>query len=187
MILEATAIHTAYPEYLKAGLQHMILSNNSPFENEIFEVAKGERSEIVERGPSVIIASGGMLNGGTALEYFKALAEDEKNAIVFVGYNSINSMGRKIQNGFKQIAVPGDDGKLVQMEIRMQVRTIEGFSGHSDRRQLVNFTQSLRPGPKKVFTMHGEEAKCEDLARFIGMRFRVESRAPMNLDSMRFK
>ena len=44
MILEASAIHTAYPEYLKAGVQHRILSNNSPFESEIFEVAKGERT-----------------------------------------------------------------------------------------------------------------------------------------------
>ena len=51
MILEASAIHTAYPEYLKSSLQHRILSNNSPFESEIFQVAKGEREEIVEKGP----------------------------------------------------------------------------------------------------------------------------------------
>ncbi len=107
MILEASAIHTAYPEYLKASLQHRILSNNSPFESEIFQVAKGEREEIVSRGPSIILASGGMLNGGTSLEYFKAMAEDPRNALIFVGYNSINSLGRKIQNGFKQIALPG--------------------------------------------------------------------------------
>ena len=49
MILEATAIHTAYPEYLKSGLQHRILSNNSPFESEVFEVAKGERRDIVDK------------------------------------------------------------------------------------------------------------------------------------------
>ena len=65
MILEASAIHTAYPEYLKAGVQHRILSNNSPFESEIFEVAKGERREILEKGPCCVIASSGMLNGGT--------------------------------------------------------------------------------------------------------------------------
>lgn len=188
MILEATAIHTAYPEYLKASLQHRILSNNSPFESEVFEVAKGERQDIVDKGPSVILASGGMLNGGTSLEYFKALAEDERNAIVFVGYNSVNSLGRKIQNGFKEIALPGADGKLEPVNVRMHVETVEGFSGHSDRRQLMNFVQSLRPGqPKKIFTMHGEEQKCDDLARTMGARFRVEARAPMNLDSIRFK
>jgi KH/beta-lactamase-domain protein len=188
MILESSAIHTAYPEYLKASLQHRILSNNSPFENEIFEVAKGERQDIIDKGPSIILASGGMLNGGTALEYFKALAEDEKNAIIFSSYTSVSSLGRKVVNGFKEIPLPGDDGKLVPVNIRMRVHRIEGFSGHSDRRQLMNFVQSLRPGqPKKIYTMHGEEQKCEDLARTLGMKFRVEARAPMNLDSIRFK
>ncbi len=187
MILESSAIHTAYPEYLKAGLQHRILSNNSPFENEIFEVAKGERREIMERGPAVVLASGGMLNGGTALEYFKALAEDEKNAIVFSSYTSPNSLGRKVVSGFKEIALPGEDGKLMPINIKMQVHRSEGFSGHSDRRQLMSFVQNLRPGPKKIFTMHGEEAKCDDLARTFAARFHVEGRAPMNLDSIRFK
>jgi uncharacterized protein len=187
MVLDASAIHTAYPEYLKAGLQHRILSNNSPFENEIFSVAKGEKDEVLARGPSVILASSGMLNGGMSLEYFKSLAQDEKNAIVFVGYNSVNSLGRKIQNGFKEIALPSDDGKLAPFNVRMQVRTIEGFSGHSDRRQLLNFAQSLRPGAKRIYTMHGEEQKCEDLARTLSMKFHIEARAPMNLDSIRFK
>ena len=46
MILEASAIHTAYPEYLKEGLKNRILNNKSPFESEIFEVVKGEREEV---------------------------------------------------------------------------------------------------------------------------------------------
>jgi KH/beta-lactamase-domain protein len=188
MILESTAIHTAYPEYLKAGVQHRILSNNSPFESEIFEVAKGERSDIVDKGPAIILASGGMLNGGTALEYFKMLAEDERNAMIFTSYTSVNSLGRKVLNGFNEVPLPGEDGKLVPVRIKLQVSRSEGFSGHSDRRQLINFVQSLRQGQlKKVLTMHGEEAKCEDLARTLAMRFHLEGRAPMNLDSIRFK
>ncbi len=187
MILEASAIHTAYPEYLKTNLQHRILSNNSPFESEIFEVAKGERSEIIEKGPAVILASGGMLNGGAALEYFKALAEDQKNMITFVGYNSVSSLGRRVQNGLKEVPLPGENGKMSSVKINLQVRTIEGFSGHSDRRELMGFVERLRPGARKVFTMHGEESKCEDLARNIANRLHVEARAPMDLDSIRFK
>ena len=51
MILEASAIHTAYPEYLKESLRNRILNNRSPFESEIFEIIKGEREQIFERGP----------------------------------------------------------------------------------------------------------------------------------------
>ncbi|MGC8710148.1 MAG: beta-CASP ribonuclease aCPSF1 [Candidatus Micrarchaeia archaeon] len=187
MILEASAIHTAYPEYLKAGLQHRILSNMSPFESEIFEIAKGERSDIIDKGPSVILASGGMLNGGASLEYFNELAEDPKNMLIFVGYNSAGSLGRRIQNGLKEITLPDEDGKLVQRSVKMQINTVEGFSGHSDRRQLMSFVENIKPSPKKIFTMHGEENKCEDLARSLGNRLRVEARAPMNLDTIRFK
>ncbi len=187
MILDASAIHTAYPEYLKASLRNRILNNNSPFESEIFEVAKGERREILEKGPSVILASGGMLNGGASLEYFKAMAEDPKNTIIFVGFNSAGSFGRRVQNGLPETALPGEDGKLESVKINMQVKTIEGFSGHSDRRQLMSFVEHLKPSAKKIYTMHGEESKCEDLSRNLSIRFRVEARAPMDLDSIRFK
>ncbi len=187
MILEASAIHTAYPEYMKMSLRKRILNNNSPFESEIFEVAKGERSEILEKGPAVILASGGMLNGGVSLEYFKAMAEDPKNLMVFVGFNAASSLGRRVQNGITEVALPNEEGRMEPIKVNLQIKTIEGFSGHSDRIQLMHFVEKLRPMPKKIFTMHGEESKCEDLARSLNSRFRMETRAPMNLDSFRFR
>ncbi len=187
MILEASAIHTAYPEYLKEGIRLRILNNRSPFESEIFEVVKGEREQVFEKGPCVILASGGMMNGGASVEYFKRLADDPRNALLFVGYNSTNSLGRRLQNGATEVALPDSEGHLVPIHVKMQVKTIEGFSGHSDRRQLLNFVDNLRPKPKSIFTMHGEEQKCEDLARIIGRILHADSRAPMNLDSIRLK
>jgi hypothetical protein len=115
------------------------------------------------------------------------MAEDPKNTIIFVGYNSVSSLGRRIQNKASEIALPGEDGKMVQKKINAQIRTVEGFSGHSDRRQLMDFVRNLRPSPRKVFTMHGEESKCEDLARTLGNIMHCESRAPMDLDTIRFK
>jgi predicted metal-dependent RNase len=187
MILEASAMHTAYPEYLKESLRNRILNNKSPFESEIFEVIKGEREQIFERGPSIILASGGMLNGGASLEYFKRLADDPKNTILFVGYNSSNSLGRRVQNGLKEVVLPNEDGKLAPIKVNLNVKTVEGFSGHSDRRQLVQFVENLRPRPKAIYTMHGEESKCEDLARSLGRIMHCDARAPMNLDSLRLK
>jgi hypothetical protein len=187
MLLEASAIHTAYPEYLKEGLERRILNNRSPFESEIFEIAKGERNSVMDGGPAVILASGGMLNGGAGLEYFKEMSPDSKNKIIFVGYNSGSSIGRKLQNGATDVVLPGSDGKLETFPVKLNIETVDGFSGHSDRRELMNFVSHLRPSPKKIFTMHGEESKCEDLARALGNRMRVEARAPMNLDTIRFK
>lgn len=187
MILEASAIHTAYPEYLKEGIKNRILNNRSPFESEIFEVIKGEREETADKGPAVILASGGMMNGGASVEHFRMLAEDPRNAIVFVGFNSANSLGRRLQNGLKEVVLPDEDGKLTPIKVQMSVHTVDGFSGHSDRRQLLNFVENLRPKPKSIFTMHGEESKCEDLARSLSRIMHVDARAPMNLDTIRLK
>lgn len=187
MVLEASAIHTAYPEYMKESLRNRILNNRSPFESEIFEVIKGERENIIEQGPAIIVASSGMLNGGASLEYFKALADDPKNTVIFVGYNSANSLGRRLQNGTSEIALPDVDGKLESLKIRLNIKTVDGFSGHSDRHQLMSFVDNLRPRPSTIFTMHGEESKCDDLARALGKREHADSRSPMNLDTIRLK
>jgi len=187
MILEASAIHTAYPEYLKENLRNRILNNRSPFESEIFEVVKGEREEVFDKGPSVILASGAMMNGGVSVEYFKRLADDPKNTLIFVGYNSQSSLGRRLQNGLTEVPLPDADGKIVPVKVNMAIRTIDGFSGHSDRQQLINFVERLSMRPKNIFTMHGEEAKCDDLARTLGRIERTDARAPRNLDSIRLK
>ncbi len=187
MILEASAIHTAYPEYLKENLKNRILGNRSPFESDIFEVIKGEREEVFDKGPSIILASGGMMNGGASVEYFKRLADDSRNTLIFVGYNSAGSMGRRIQNGISEVPLPDENGKLANVKVNMNIKTVEGFSGHSDRHQLMSFVQKLSAKPKNIFTMHGEESKCEDLARTLGRLVHVDGRAPMNLDSIRLK
>ncbi len=127
------------------------------------------------------------MNWGASLEYFKRLADDPKNTIVFVGYNSVSSLGRRVQNGLKEVPLPDEDGHLVSVPINISVKTAEGFSGHSDRRQLMRFVEDLRPSPKNIFTMHGEEQKCEDLARALARVVRADARAPMNLDTIRLK
>lgn len=188
MVLEASAIHTAYPEYLRHNIQRRILSNDSPFESKIFEPVKKDRKEITEGDPCVILAPSGMMSGGPVLEYFRLLADDPKNALFFVGYQSTLSVGRKIQRGLKEIPMSGEDGRSNMIKVNMEVDTVEGFSGHSDRHQLINFAKAIRPQPERIFTGHGDEGSCEDLARVLAKILpNVEARAPMDLDSIRLK
>ena len=185
MILETTAFHTAYPEYLKKGIQRRILSDESPFESPIFEPVKKNRQEIVEGEPCIILAPSGMLTGGPSFEYLKMMAEDPKNSLFFVGYQSPTSIGRKIQGGEKELQVTDENGRIKNLQINMQHKTIEGFSGHSDRRQLIAFVRDMNQNFRNVFTMHGEQGKCEEMARTLGYLFKTDARAPMNLDAFR--
>lgn len=189
MVLEASAIHTAYPEYLRESLQKRILSNQSPFEFPMIKVAKGEdKKTIVESGePAIIIAPSGMLNGGPSYEYLHLMASEPKNSLIFVGYQSALSLGSKIQKGMKEIPITGEDGRTDLLKINMRVETVEGFSGHSDRRQLLAFIKNVMPIPERVFTMHGDWNKTDDLAKSAGMMLKRETNAPLDMEAVRLK
>ena len=127
-----------------------------------------------------------MLSGGPSVEFLKLMAGDPKNALMFVGYQAPMSLGRKLLNGEKEVPILNNN-KLDSLKVNLKVANVDGFSGHSDRTQLINFARAIKPRPSKFFMLHGEESKCEDLARTIGKMLHVESRAPQVLDSMRLK
>ncbi|MEM4598697.1 MAG: beta-CASP ribonuclease aCPSF1 [Candidatus Diapherotrites archaeon] len=186
MTAEANAIFTAYPEYMRESLRRRILQNDSPFTSEIFETVKdNERNDIINNGGSVIIASSGMLTGGPSLEYLKALAEEQKNTLIFVGYQAEGTLGRKIQNGANVIPVASKNDKTKALKINMRVETIEGFSGHCDRNQLIAYIKSLKPPAKQVIVNHGEKQKAVNFANFISTRLGIRATALQNLDAKR--
>ncbi len=189
MIYEATAIHTAYPEYLNEHLRNLIFHQGiNPFisENFVRVDSPSKRQEVIDSSePCVIISTSGMLNGGPVMEYFRALAGDEKNTLVFVGYQAEGTLGRRIQKGWKEVPFTVD-GRREVVKVNMRVETVDGFSGHSDRRQLMNYIKALSDKPEKVITVHGEESKCIDLASSIYKTYKIETRAPMNLETIRF-
>ena len=186
MTAEASAIHTAYPEYMRENVKRRILKNDSPFTSEIFEVVKeGERKDILSNSGSVIIASSGMLTGGPSLEYFKAMAENEKNTLIFVGYQGEGSLGRKLQNGVRTIPIVDKKGKTKALKIKMRIETIEGFSGHSDRNQLIAYVRNLKPKPKKIIVNHGERTKALSFAGFLNNKLKIKACAPENLEARR--
>ncbi len=145
MVLEASAIHTAYPEFLREQLMRRILSDRSPFESPMIKVAKGtDKEEIVNGEPCIILAPSGMLAGGPSLEYLKMMADDEKNLLIFVGYQSALSLGSKIQRGQTEIPTIGDDGKTKMINIKMQVATAEGFSVPYDTQIMIRQNGEFR-------------------------------------------
>ncbi|MDI6820344.1 MAG: beta-CASP ribonuclease aCPSF1 [Candidatus Hodarchaeaceae archaeon] len=188
MIWEATAIHTAYPEYLCPELREQIFhQDRNPFLSDMFTHVTGpdQRAQVIDGEPAVILSTAGMMAGGPVIEYFKALAPDPSNALAFVGYQCEGSLGRRIQKGWREIPLRGAGGRVEEVKVNMEVRTIEGFSGHSDRAQLLNYIRKIVPKPERVICCHGDDSKCVDLASAIHKLFKIETRAPANLDTIR--
>jgi predicted metal-dependent RNase len=188
MISEATAIHTAYPEYLGREVRNSILHDGvNPFQSDYFTIVEhpSVRQEIIEGKPCIIMATSGMLEGGPVIEYFKNLADNETNSIVFVSYQIEGTMGRRVQKGLNEVTLMTSEGKMDVAKVRLRVESIEGFSGHSDRRQIFNYVTHLRPKPERVVVCHGERAKCLSMANFIERRCEISSFAPALMETFR--
>jgi hypothetical protein len=188
MISEATAIHTAYPEYLGREVRNSILHDGvNPFQSDYFTIVEhpSVRQEIIEGEPCIIMATSGMLEGGPVIEYFKSLADNENNTAVFVSYQIEGTMGRRVQKGLNEVTLMTSEGKMDVVKVRLRVESIEGFSGHSDRRQIFNYVTHLRPKPERVVVCHGERAKCLSMANFIERRCEIRSFAPALMETFR--
>ncbi|MEK6923823.1 MAG: beta-CASP ribonuclease aCPSF1 [Candidatus Micrarchaeota archaeon] len=187
---ESSAIHTVYPEYLKRNLQRRILQNDSPFDKPMFKTitTQDQRKAIAEGDePAVILAPSGMLSGGPSVDFLRRMAGDSKNTLIFVGWQAAMSLGRKIQNGEREVPMLNSANKQDALKVNMNVVTVDGFSGHSDWSQLLAYARNIRPKPGRIFTNHGEESKCEELSRTLNRMLHTETRVVMDLDSVRLK
>ncbi len=186
MVWDVTAVHNAYPRFFNSEVREKIFyEDKDPFLSPIFkQVGSGkERAAVVSGGPCVIVATSGMLTGGPSVSYLKELADNAKNSLVFVSYQAEGSPGNKLQKGEKEVLLNGGDA----VKIKLDIHTIAGLSGHSDRNELVNYVQIIKPRPRKIIVMHGESSKCLDLASMLHKTFKVETIAPRNLDVIRLK
>jgi len=186
MIWDANGIFTAYPEYYGKKMMKEAMSGKDPFLSPIFRriSSQSEREKAWNDRPCVIISTSGMLTGGPVLEHLKHLAEDERNTLIFVGYQAEGTLGRKIQKGWREVPIE-ENGKTIPLKIKMEVYTSDGLSAHSDRRQLLAYIGNLTAKPKRVFTVHGEEEKAVSLSNAISRIFKIESYAPRLLETLR--
>jgi len=108
-----------------------------------------------------------MCSGGRIVNYLKALIEDERTDILFVGYQAQGTPGRAIQK-----YCPRKNGRTgwvalegKKYDINAEVQTISGYSAHADQRNLVNFIKRMRHKPNDIRLVHGDaEAKASLVA-----------------------
>ena len=190
LISEATAIHTANPDFLSSDLREKILhQGKNPFLSDFFTTisSQEERNDVILGGPCIILATSGMLIGGPSVQYLRRLAEDKKNSLVFVSYQVNGTLGSRVQRGFREIQYTNEKGRTQLIRLNLNVFTLEGFSGHSSRSQISQFLRRIQPRPKLVIINHGEESKCVSLSTMIHKKLRKATKAPRNRESLSLK
>lgn len=188
MIWDINAIHTAYPDFLSANVRNQVFQDNNPFLSDIFKRigSAAERKLVIEGGPCIIIATSGMLVGGASVEYFRNLAENPNNVILFGCYQAVGSLGREVKDGAKEVNL-GKDYDNGLLKVNLRVETMYGLSAHSGRNELLQYVSRMIPRPKKVIINHGEISKSLDLASTLYRSNKVETVVPKNLETIRLK
>ncbi|SEN97538.1 hypothetical protein SAMN05216388_1006230 [Halorientalis persicus] len=191
MIREATAIHTAYPEFLRDGLTDRILhQDDNPFMAEQFQQVDGGeemRQDIADGEPCIILSTAGMVNGGPILSWLELLGTDPDNALIFVGYQAEGTLGRQIQGGRREISL-GDGGRgSDRLQLEFDIESVSGFSGHADRNGLENFVRTMHPQPEEVLCVHGDETATDQFSSALYQKLNCRTYAPKNLETFRLR
>jgi KH/beta-lactamase-domain protein len=188
MISEASAIHMSYAHYLGSEVRRSVAQGVNPFLSEYFTVITGGKREEVlnDENPAIVMATSGMLEGGPSVEYFKELAPEPKNKIMFVSYQINGTLGRRVLDGtMSQVSMMDKSGKVKVVPVRCQTQKIDGFSGHSDFNQILGFVAKVKP--KRVLVNHGERTKSENTASAIYSRLKIRSSVPDNREIVRLR
>ena len=118
------------------------------------------------KGSRIIISASGMLTGGRVLHHALRILPNENATVIFVGYQAAGTMGRRIQDGEREVRIMKS-----WLPVRCHVERVEGFSAHADWKAVIRWLEGLPNTPKQVFTTHGEPDAAAAMAQHIRDRF----------------
>jgi len=165
-----TEVYKKHPEFLRDELQKEIQNGNNPFSFASLRVTyTGEEAKEIDEthGAKVIIAGAGMSHGGRVRSHEKHYLPDPNSMLLLVGYQVPGSLGRRLQDGAKEVLI-----NRKKVKVRAKVAKTGGFSAHADRDDLISFAEKINP--KEVFVVLGEMESASFLAQrisgFLGIK-----------------
>lgn len=123
--------------------------------------------------PKVIIASGGMCEGGRIRHHLKHNLWNDKNTVMFAGYQAAGTLGRIIYDGTKEVKILGET-----IDVKAEITLLDGISGHADQAGLLKWINQFSKKPSMIFVNHGDEDSCTGFAEIIHSNTGIEAMAP---------
>jgi metallo-beta-lactamase family protein len=161
MAISATEIFKRHPECLNAEAARMFREGRDPLHlTNLHFVRESADSIAINRiaGGAIIMAGSGMCTGGRILHHLRHNLWRNGSAIVFVGFAAAGTIARQIIDGARHVRLFGED-----IPVRSTVHTINGFSAHADRQELLAWQRGIQ-GCEATFLVHGEEAAMQSFA-----------------------
>ena len=176
LAISVTKLYREYQSYLKKEVQEQIQGGDDIFDfpKLSFTRTVAASADIQKTpGPKIIIAGSGMSHGGRILSHEKRYLKDPNTTLLLVGYQTVGSIGRLLQDGAPKVRILGED-----IKVNARIATIRGYSGHADRDALVDFVARGGDQPEKVFVTMGEEKASLFLVQRLRGYLGVDAIAP---------
>ena len=157
LAIDATGIYRLHPEAYDSELEAFMLEvrGNDPFGFDMVRYTRSvEQSKELNflREPAVIISASGMAEAGRILHHLKNNVEDGRNTVLIVGWQAPHTLGRRLVEKRDIVKIFGEEYHL-----NARVETINGFSAHADRSELLDWVGHFQKRPRQTFIVHGDE------------------------------
>jgi metallo-beta-lactamase family protein len=162
LAIDATDVFRLHSECLNERVRGQLLARQDPFGFGGLKYTRtvDESKQInAVKESCVIISANGMCEAGRILHHLKNNIEDERNTILFVGYQAENTLGRRLVDGAKKVKIFGDE-----FNVRAEIQMANGFSAHADRSELLDWVAGVKENLKEIFVVHGEEPSALSFA-----------------------
>jgi len=158
LAVNVTEIFRAHPECFDAETLALLRDEQTdPFGFRLLHYVRDvEESKALNQreGPMIILSASGMCEAGRVLHHLRNSIGDPRNLILIVGFQAENTLGRKLQEQWDEVRIFGEP-----FPRRARVETIDAFSAHADRAELLAWVGGLQPRPRRAFVVHGEEGQ----------------------------
>jgi metallo-beta-lactamase family protein len=125
------------------------------------------RQRSTQQDPCVIVASGGMCEGGRIVHHLRHHIDDPRSSVVLVSYQAPQSLGAMMLERRPTVSFHGR-----KWNKWAEVVELNGFSGHADQHDFRALFGSAVGLTGRVRLVHGELSQSEALARTLtGMGF----------------
>ncbi|MBU5427269.1 MBL fold metallo-hydrolase [Tissierella pigra] len=181
MAVETTEAFKRNSSSFNEEARELILRGDNPFEFKNLRYIKTQEESMALNKfefPKVIISSSGMATAGRVRHHLKHNLWDNRNSLVFVGYQAQGTLGRILLDGKKKVKILGEE-----IDVKAEIYDLEGFSGHADQKILLDWLNNFKIKPKKIFIVHGEEEASVALSNLIKHLYRIETIIPNIGDS----
>lgn len=182
LAIRATEIFRKHPEFFDHQMTEYIVNGEHPLDlpNLKFTETR-EQSQAIneEKGAAIIISASGMANAGRIKHHLRHNLWRPGASVIFVGWQGVGTLGRKILNGAKKVRLFGEE-----VAVHSKIFTINGFSGHAGQDDLMGWLGSMQGTPVKIILVHGEAEVQKEFGDLITERFGFEVHIPEYMEEL---